>query len=172
MKMEDNRCMNATIHHSGLCMSMPVFLKSKRNFNSVKLNLPEKCFYLPQPASKICLLCPSDMKWDVRCLLLQVWWMSHDQSAYVVYVITAVAHMSSENLQGADAVFFFRFLPDLLFLIPTNPYSSIFFLFSLQPFVIHDMKSLMEGEQFINCRQMPIQEHQQQTSALTVEHGG
>ncbi|XP_038551803.1 peroxisome proliferator-activated receptor gamma isoform X1 [Micropterus salmoides] len=40
------------------------------------------------------------------------------------------------------------------------------------PFVIHDMKSLMEGEQFINCRQMPIQEHQQQTSALTVEHGG
>uniref|UniRef100_A0A668A6S7 Peroxisome proliferator-activated receptor gamma n=1 Tax=Myripristis murdjan TaxID=586833 RepID=A0A668A6S7_9TELE len=29
------------------------------------------------------------------------------------------------------------------------------------PFVIHDMKSLMEGEQFINCRQMPIQEHQQ-----------
>uniref|UniRef100_A0A7N6FDT8 Peroxisome proliferator-activated receptor gamma n=1 Tax=Anabas testudineus TaxID=64144 RepID=A0A7N6FDT8_ANATE len=29
------------------------------------------------------------------------------------------------------------------------------------PFVIHDMKSLMEGEQFINCRQIPIQEHQQ-----------
>lgn len=31
-----------------------------------------------------------------------------------------------------------------------------------QPFVIHDMKSLMEGEQFINCRQIPCQEHQQQ----------
>ncbi|XP_067360074.1 peroxisome proliferator-activated receptor gamma isoform X2 [Channa argus] len=31
------------------------------------------------------------------------------------------------------------------------------------PFVIHDMKSLMEGEQFINCRQIPIQEHQPQT---------
>ncbi|XP_070758809.1 peroxisome proliferator-activated receptor gamma isoform X2 [Enoplosus armatus] len=43
------------------------------------------------------------------------------------------------------------------------------------PFVIHDMKSLMEGEQFINCRQIPIQEHQQhqqQMSALTAGHGG
>ncbi|XP_044204112.1 peroxisome proliferator-activated receptor gamma isoform X1 [Thunnus albacares] len=40
------------------------------------------------------------------------------------------------------------------------------------PFVIHDMKSLMEGEQFINCRQIPILEHQQQTSALTLGHGG
>ncbi|XP_059183388.1 peroxisome proliferator-activated receptor gamma isoform X2 [Centropristis striata] len=39
------------------------------------------------------------------------------------------------------------------------------------PFVIHDLKSLMEGEQFINCRQMPIQEHQQQTSVLTAGHG-
>uniref|UniRef100_A0AAQ5ZG85 Peroxisome proliferator-activated receptor gamma n=1 Tax=Amphiprion ocellaris TaxID=80972 RepID=A0AAQ5ZG85_AMPOC len=29
------------------------------------------------------------------------------------------------------------------------------------PFVIHDMKSLVEGEQFINCRQLPIQEHEQ-----------
>uniref|UniRef100_A0A3Q3J0R0 Peroxisome proliferator-activated receptor gamma n=1 Tax=Monopterus albus TaxID=43700 RepID=A0A3Q3J0R0_MONAL len=29
------------------------------------------------------------------------------------------------------------------------------------PFVIHDMKSLLEGEQFINCRQVPIPEHQQ-----------
>ncbi|KAK2861930.1 hypothetical protein Q5P01_001463 [Channa striata] len=38
------------------------------------------------------------------------------------------------------------------------------------PFVIHDMKSLMEGEQFINCRQIPIQEHQQQT--LSAGHGG
>uniref|UniRef100_G3NA33 Peroxisome proliferator-activated receptor gamma n=1 Tax=Gasterosteus aculeatus aculeatus TaxID=481459 RepID=G3NA33_GASAC len=33
------------------------------------------------------------------------------------------------------------------------------------PFVIHDMKSLMEGEQFINCKQIPIQE--QHSSALT-----
>uniref|UniRef100_A0A3Q3JDR0 Peroxisome proliferator-activated receptor gamma n=1 Tax=Monopterus albus TaxID=43700 RepID=A0A3Q3JDR0_MONAL len=33
--------------------------------------------------------------------------------------------------------------------------------FSLCPFVIHDMKSLLEGEQFINCRQVPIPEHQQ-----------
>uniref|UniRef100_A0A8C9Y2G2 Peroxisome proliferator-activated receptor gamma n=1 Tax=Sander lucioperca TaxID=283035 RepID=A0A8C9Y2G2_SANLU len=40
------------------------------------------------------------------------------------------------------------------------------------PFVIHDMKSLMEGEQFINCRQIPIQEHQQQTSVLTAGLGG
>uniref|UniRef100_A0A671VXY3 Peroxisome proliferator-activated receptor gamma n=1 Tax=Sparus aurata TaxID=8175 RepID=A0A671VXY3_SPAAU len=32
------------------------------------------------------------------------------------------------------------------------------------PFVIHDMKSLMEGEQFINCKQLPNQEHQPQTS--------
>ncbi|XP_074499685.1 peroxisome proliferator-activated receptor gamma isoform X1 [Sebastes fasciatus] len=40
------------------------------------------------------------------------------------------------------------------------------------PFVIHDMKSLMEGEQFINCRQIPIQEQQQQTSALTAGFGG
>ncbi|XP_068449600.1 peroxisome proliferator-activated receptor gamma [Clinocottus analis] len=35
------------------------------------------------------------------------------------------------------------------------------------PFVIHDMKSLMEGEQFINCKQIPIQEQLQQSSALT-----
>ncbi|XP_019748059.1 peroxisome proliferator-activated receptor gamma isoform X4 [Hippocampus comes] len=40
------------------------------------------------------------------------------------------------------------------------------------PFVIHDMKSLMEGEQFINCRQMPIQEHQQQTPASSATNGG
>ncbi|XP_039653903.1 peroxisome proliferator-activated receptor gamma [Perca fluviatilis] len=40
------------------------------------------------------------------------------------------------------------------------------------PFVIHDMKSLMEGEQFINCRQIPIQENQQQTSVLTAGLGG
>ncbi|XP_041811572.1 peroxisome proliferator-activated receptor gamma [Chelmon rostratus] len=40
------------------------------------------------------------------------------------------------------------------------------------PFVIHDMKSLMEGEQFINCRQIPTQHHQQQASAQTVGHGG
>uniref|UniRef100_A0A671VXT9 Peroxisome proliferator-activated receptor gamma n=1 Tax=Sparus aurata TaxID=8175 RepID=A0A671VXT9_SPAAU len=39
------------------------------------------------------------------------------------------------------------------------------------PFVIHDMKSLMEGEQFINCKQLPNQEHQPQTSALTFGHG-
>uniref|UniRef100_A0A3Q3J0I2 Peroxisome proliferator-activated receptor gamma n=1 Tax=Monopterus albus TaxID=43700 RepID=A0A3Q3J0I2_MONAL len=43
----------------------------------------------------------------------------------------------------------------------------------LLPFVIHDMKSLLEGEQFINCRQVPIPEHQQQqqTSTLTAIHG-
>ncbi|XP_010729632.2 peroxisome proliferator-activated receptor gamma [Larimichthys crocea] len=40
------------------------------------------------------------------------------------------------------------------------------------PFVIHDMKSLLEGEQFINCKQIPTPEHQQQMSALTVAHGG
>ncbi|XP_029132183.1 peroxisome proliferator-activated receptor gamma isoform X2 [Labrus bergylta] len=40
------------------------------------------------------------------------------------------------------------------------------------PFVIHDMKSLMEGEQFINCKQIPNQEQQQPTSALTIGHGG
>ncbi|XP_068171089.1 peroxisome proliferator-activated receptor gamma isoform X2 [Antennarius striatus] len=40
------------------------------------------------------------------------------------------------------------------------------------PFVIHDMKSLMEGEQFINCRQIPTQEHQQHMPTLTVGHGG
>ncbi|XP_029947636.1 peroxisome proliferator-activated receptor gamma isoform X2 [Salarias fasciatus] len=46
------------------------------------------------------------------------------------------------------------------------------------PFVIHDMKSLMEGEQFINCRQVPIpeqqqqqQQQQQQTSIPTGGHG-
>uniref|UniRef100_A0AAX7V2A4 Peroxisome proliferator-activated receptor gamma n=1 Tax=Astatotilapia calliptera TaxID=8154 RepID=A0AAX7V2A4_ASTCA len=27
------------------------------------------------------------------------------------------------------------------------------------PFVIHDLKSLMEGEQFINCKQIPVPEH-------------
>ncbi|XP_061744338.1 peroxisome proliferator-activated receptor gamma-like isoform X1 [Nerophis ophidion] len=40
------------------------------------------------------------------------------------------------------------------------------------PFVIHDMKSLMEGEQFINCKQMPIQEHQQHTSVFSASNGG
>ncbi|CAL8339815.1 unnamed protein product [Merluccius merluccius] len=28
------------------------------------------------------------------------------------------------------------------------------------PFIIHDMKSLMEGEQFMNCKQIPIQDQQ------------
>ncbi|KAI3369938.1 hypothetical protein L3Q82_024743 [Scortum barcoo] len=40
------------------------------------------------------------------------------------------------------------------------------------PFVIHDMKSLLEGEQFINCQQMPFREHQHQISAPTAVHGG
>ncbi|CAI5687603.1 unnamed protein product [Oreochromis niloticus] len=44
------------------------------------------------------------------------------------------------------------------------------------PFVIHDMKSLMEGEQFINCKQIPVPEHHQQqqhqTSTLPPVHGG
>ncbi|KAM9799773.1 peroxisome proliferator-activated receptor gamma isoform 3-T3 [Syngnathus typhle] len=40
------------------------------------------------------------------------------------------------------------------------------------PFVIHDMKSLTEGEQFINCRQMPIQEHHQQMSPPSSTNGG
>ncbi|XP_034387688.1 peroxisome proliferator-activated receptor gamma isoform X2 [Cyclopterus lumpus] len=40
------------------------------------------------------------------------------------------------------------------------------------PFVIHDMKSLMEGEQFINCKQIPIQEQQHQSYALTAGLGG
>ncbi|XP_047439047.1 peroxisome proliferator-activated receptor gamma isoform X1 [Mugil cephalus] len=39
------------------------------------------------------------------------------------------------------------------------------------PFVIHDMKSLMEGEQFINCRQIPMLDHQQQMSSITTGHG-
>lgn len=39
------------------------------------------------------------------------------------------------------------------------------------PFVIHDMKSLMEGEQFINCRQIPMLDHQQQMSYITTGHG-
>uniref|UniRef100_A0A665UK48 Peroxisome proliferator-activated receptor gamma n=1 Tax=Echeneis naucrates TaxID=173247 RepID=A0A665UK48_ECHNA len=37
------------------------------------------------------------------------------------------------------------------------------------PFVIHDMKSLMEGEQFINCKQIPIQEHHEQGPTDAVE---
>nr|XP_015814554.2 peroxisome proliferator-activated receptor gamma isoform X2 [Nothobranchius furzeri] len=40
------------------------------------------------------------------------------------------------------------------------------------PFVIHDMKSLMEGEQFINCRQVPVPDHQQQISPVTAGLGG
>ncbi|CAN9512090.1 unnamed protein product [Ophioblennius macclurei] len=44
------------------------------------------------------------------------------------------------------------------------------------PFVIHDMKSLMEGEQFINCRQLPIpeqqQQHQQQQHQTSIPTGG
>ncbi|XP_015234662.1 PREDICTED: peroxisome proliferator-activated receptor gamma isoform X1 [Cyprinodon variegatus] len=39
------------------------------------------------------------------------------------------------------------------------------------PFIIHDMKSLIEGEQFINCKQIPVLEHQKQMSAVAVGHG-
>ncbi|XP_047203624.1 peroxisome proliferator-activated receptor gamma isoform X2 [Girardinichthys multiradiatus] len=39
------------------------------------------------------------------------------------------------------------------------------------PFIIHDMKSLIEGEQFINCKQIPVQEHQQQMPTISVGHG-
>lgn len=49
--------------------------------------------------------------------------------------------------------------------------SEGFLLLLTQPFVIHDMKSLMEGEQFINCKQLPNQGNQPQTS-LTVGYGG
>uniref|UniRef100_A0A3B4ZS04 Peroxisome proliferator-activated receptor gamma n=1 Tax=Stegastes partitus TaxID=144197 RepID=A0A3B4ZS04_9TELE len=34
------------------------------------------------------------------------------------------------------------------------------------PFVIHDMKSLVEGEQFINCRQIPLQDGQEPANAV------
>ncbi|MEQ2202657.1 hypothetical protein XENOCAPTIV_011212 [Xenoophorus captivus] len=34
------------------------------------------------------------------------------------------------------------------------------------------MKSLIEGEQFINCKQIPVQEHQQQMPTISVGHGG
>uniref|UniRef100_A0A3Q1EYJ6 Peroxisome proliferator-activated receptor gamma n=1 Tax=Acanthochromis polyacanthus TaxID=80966 RepID=A0A3Q1EYJ6_9TELE len=34
------------------------------------------------------------------------------------------------------------------------------------PFVIHDMKSLVEGEQFINCRQLPMQDEQGPSDAV------
>lgn len=41
------------------------------------------------------------------------------------------------------------------------------------PFVIHDVKSLLEGEQFINCRHIPSsQERQPQTSTLPAGYGG
>ncbi len=38
-----------------------------------------------------------------------------------------------------------------------------------QPFVIHDMKSLLEGEQMINCRQMPAQELRRADMAIMHE---
>ncbi|XP_058229166.1 peroxisome proliferator-activated receptor gamma isoform X2 [Hemibagrus wyckioides] len=37
------------------------------------------------------------------------------------------------------------------------------------PFVIHDMKSLLEGEQFINCRQIPRQDHHRRLSVNSVQ---
>ncbi|KAI5607600.1 peroxisome proliferator-activated receptor gamma [Silurus asotus] len=37
------------------------------------------------------------------------------------------------------------------------------------PFVIHDMKSLLEGEQFINCRQIPRQDHHRHPSVSSVQ---
>ncbi|KAM9813377.1 peroxisome proliferator-activated receptor gamma [Neosynchiropus ocellatus] len=40
------------------------------------------------------------------------------------------------------------------------------------PFVIHDMKSLMEGEQLIDCKQVPAPEDHQRTAAAPVEHEG
>lgn len=58
----------------------------------------------------------------------------------------------------------------------TSSSLSRLLLFTLyQPFIIHDMKSLMEGEQIINCRQIPCQEHQQQQqqlATLTAGHAG
>ena len=94
--------MNGTIHRSGRCMSLPVsFPNSKSDFNLVMLHLAgNSVFVCLSLQHKIDLLCPSDV-WDVQCLLLQVWWMSHDQSAHTVYVITSV--VSSEDLWGSDA---------------------------------------------------------------------
>ncbi|KAM9444214.1 peroxisome proliferator-activated receptor gamma isoform 2-T4 [Clarias gariepinus] len=37
------------------------------------------------------------------------------------------------------------------------------------PFVIHDMKSLLEGEQFINCRQIPRQDHHRRLNMSSVQ---
>lgn len=84
----------------------------------------------------------------------------------------SVIHVSSDDLLNELKlnISFFLFSPTplyLLFLIPTTSSSSC-----VQPFVIHDMKSLMEGEQFINCRQIPLQERQQQPSILSAGHGG
>ncbi|KAJ3602313.1 hypothetical protein NHX12_030072 [Muraenolepis orangiensis] len=39
------------------------------------------------------------------------------------------------------------------------------------PFIIHDMKSLMEGEQFINCKQVPTRDQQTSPAALA-DHCG
>ncbi|XP_062315571.1 peroxisome proliferator-activated receptor gamma [Osmerus eperlanus] len=40
------------------------------------------------------------------------------------------------------------------------------------PFVIHDIKSLMEGEQFINCRQIPVPDQQPPSSLGLGVRGG
>lgn len=84
----------------------------------------------------------------MRCVLRCT---SHDQSVHAGHMITSEAHGSSEDPRGTNIVVF---------------------LLHLQPFVIHDMKSLMEGEQFINCKQIPNQEQQHQSYALTAGHGG
>lgn len=80
--------------------------------------------------------------------------------------VISVAHV----LGHAFIIFFPSFFAASSFVLIT---SSKWLLPPLlpQPFVIHDMKSLMEGEQFINCKQLPNQGNQPQTS-LTVGYGG
>lgn len=105
------------------------------------------------------------------CALFAFAGLMNEQSAHTVYVITFLVHMSSEDPRGANAVSFFFFCLHRSFLPTLFLFCHVLFSL-LQPFVIHDMKSLMEGEQFINCKQLPNQEHQPQTSALTFGHGG
>ena len=168
MKKEDYcMWMGPFIVQAGACLC-PCF-NSERDFNSVKLHLPGdgvfvclglqlRFIYFVHQTYGMCTVC---------------FCRSDEWAKYTHSICDYIS--SSPVLRGPARswrCFFFPFFCLHRFFLPTL-FLFCHILFSLlQPFVIHDMKSLMEGEQFINCKQLPNPEHHQQTSALTFGHGG
>lgn len=157
------RIVKGSDHHSGSFTSLSVFWETRTRSSFINLKMG---FYLPQPAARINWLYPPDME------------DRHFSSLFLVDVVNVIKSWQCPLAAYIQCVFVLRWPARYSFLLLFSSHSLFFqchlvcFL-CLQPFVIHDVKSLMEGEQFINCRHIPSsQERQPQTSTLPAGYGG